>query len=56
MNTTTAARFGNRHGQRSYPAGTAVEVLVQREDFTLVRVVGTRSIKGYVRTGSLINA
>jgi len=55
--TTTARKFGNRHGEREYPAGTLVEVLAETESgWAMCRVVGKRSIKGWVRLGTIVPA
>ncbi len=52
--TTTASRFGNRHHERTYPAGTLVELLGgERDGWAMARVVGTRSIKGFVKVGTV---
>ena len=52
--TTTARTFGNRHHERTYPAGTLVEVLVEgRDGWEMCRVVGKRSIKGYVHLSTI---
>ena len=52
--TTTTRTFGNRHGDRAYPAGTLIEVLVEgRDGWCMCRVAGKRSIKGYVHLATI---
>lgn len=52
--TTTPRKLGNRHGDRLYPAGTLVEIIREGADgWCYSRVVGTRSIKGYVHISTI---
>ena len=52
--TTTVRRFGNRHGDREYPAGTLVEVLAETPaGWAMCRVVGKCSVKGWVHTATI---
>lgn len=49
MTTKQPLTFSNRHHSRVYPVGTTVEILATVDGWHHCRVVGTKSIKGWVK-------